>query len=70
MKQVIPGLTGNIINYVNNAWGLRCERGIQYQGWVQLHKIASITITLKYQLHLQLQLHHVHFNYNYSSIFK
>ena len=40
------------------------------QGWVQLHKITSITIiiTLKYQLQLQLQLHHhnVILNYNYT----
>ena len=26
------------------------------QGWVQLHKITSITITLKYKFQLQLQI--------------
>ena len=38
------------------------------QGWVQLHKITTITITLKYQLQLQLQLHHhnIIINYNYT----
>ena len=38
------------------------------QGWVQLHKIASITITvtLKYQLQLQLHHHDVILNYNYN----
>ena len=37
-------------------------------GWVQLHKITSITITLKYkfQLQLQLHLHNVIRNYNYT----
>ena len=34
------------------------------QGWVQLHKITSITITLKYQLQLQLHHHDVILNYN------
>ena len=36
------------------------------QGWVQLHKITSITITLKYQLQLQLHHHDVVLNYNYT----
>ena len=40
------------------------------QGWVQLHKITSITITIifKYQhkLQLQLHLHNVILNYNYN----
>ena len=38
------------------------------QGWVQLHKITSITITitLKYQLQLQLHHHNVILNYNYT----
>ena len=49
------------------------------QGWVQLHKITSITITITLKYQLQLHHHtvilnynytyHVHFNYNYSSIF-
>ena len=36
------------------------------QGWVQLHKITSITITLKYKFQLQLHLHNVILNYNYT----
>ena len=44
-------------------------RGGGWQGWVQLHKITSITIiiTLKYELQLQLLLN-VNFNYNYTTI--
>ena len=43
-------------------------RATTNQGWVQLHKITSITITFKYkfQLQLQLHLHNVIFNYNYN----
>ena len=39
-----------------------------HQGWVQLHKITSITITitLKYKFQLQLHLHNVILNYNYT----
>ena len=38
------------------------------QGWVQLHKITSITITitLKYKFQLQLHLHNVILNYTYN----
>ena len=43
-------------------------RWVGLQGWVQLHKITSITITFKYkfQLQLQLHLHNVIINYNYN----
>ena len=45
-------------------------RATTNQGWVQLHKITSITITItfkyKFQLQLQLHLHNVIFNYNYN----
>ena len=50
---------------------IRANRKGISQGWVQLHKITSITITitLKYQLQLQLQLHLnsviLKYNYNY-----
>ena len=36
------------------------------QGWVQLHKITSITITFKYKFQLQFHLHNVILNYNYN----
>ena len=48
-----------VTNYIQNV-RLHHNRNTHTQGWVQLHKITSITITitLKYQLQLQLQLHH------------
>ena len=49
-----------------DSW--HCDTSHADQGWVQLHKITSITITitLKYQLQLQLHHHNVILNYNYN----
>ena len=71
-RRGVPGYIVKLLSYWYAKQTMRVRWGdcisSPFQGWVQLHKITSITITitLKYQLQLQLHHHDVILNYNYN----